>query len=64
VVQKWCGTVIDCNNGNEIFSFHAGGANVIMGDGSARLLRSAIAPKTFVAHFTRSMNDVPVSVEE
>jgi hypothetical protein len=58
-VQKWCGTVIDCNNGNEIYSFHVGGANVIMGDASARLLRSTITPKTFVALFTRSMGDVP-----
>ncbi len=57
-VQAWCGSPIDCNNGNEIFSFHQGGAHVVMGDGAARLLKSSIAPKAFWASFTRAYNDV------
>jgi prepilin-type N-terminal cleavage/methylation domain-containing protein len=62
-VQVWCGTVVDCNNGNEIFSFHHNGANVLMGDGAVKLLRSDIVPKTFVAQFTRAYGDVPLTMD-
>lgn len=57
-VQVWCGTMIDCNNGNEIFSFHMGGSHFMMGDASVKLVRSSIAPKAFWASFTRAYNDV------
>jgi prepilin-type N-terminal cleavage/methylation domain-containing protein len=57
-VQVWCGTPIDCNNGNEIFSFHHGGASVLMGDASVKLLRSSISPKAFWASFTRAYGDL------
>jgi prepilin-type N-terminal cleavage/methylation domain-containing protein/prepilin-type processing-associated H-X9-DG protein len=60
-VQKWCGTVINCNNGNEIYSFHPGGANFGMGDGSARLIRTSIASAAFVSLFTRAGNEPAAS---
>jgi prepilin-type N-terminal cleavage/methylation domain-containing protein/prepilin-type processing-associated H-X9-DG protein len=53
-VQAWCGAAMDCNNGNEIFSFHPGGCNFLLGDGSVRKIRSNIPPKTFVALYTRA----------
>jgi len=47
--------VVNCNNGNEIYSFHAGGgANYSFGDGSVRYIRQDISPATFAALYTRS----------
>ncbi len=57
-VQVWCGTMIDCNNGNEIYSFHPAGAHIMTGDTSVKLVKSSIAPKAFWANFTRNYNDV------
>ncbi len=43
------------NNRNlDIFAFHAGGANVALGDGSVRLLSETMAPETVNALITRS----------
>src|SRR5262249_38263555 len=39
---------INCNNGNEIYSFHPGGATFLFGDGAVRFLRQDISPATFV----------------
>ncbi len=58
-IQVWCGTAINCNNGNEIYSFHTGGANFVMGDGSVKFLEENITPKAFVALYTRAGSDVP-----
>lgn len=58
-VQAWCGTPINCNNGNEIFSFHPGGACFLMGDGGVRLIAERIKPKTFLALYTREAGDLP-----
>jgi prepilin-type processing-associated H-X9-DG protein len=33
---------MNCTSDNELFSFHTGGVNVVMGDGSVRFLRSTI----------------------
>jgi prepilin-type processing-associated H-X9-DG protein len=53
-------TYFNCNNGNEIYSFHAGtsGANFLFGDGSVKFVRDAIAPATFVALYTRAGGEV------
>jgi len=45
---------INCNNGNEIYSFHKGGANFLFGDGSVHFIREDIAPTTFGALYTRA----------
>jgi prepilin-type processing-associated H-X9-DG protein len=29
---------VNCQNGEDLYSFHSGGANILMGDGSVRLL--------------------------
>jgi prepilin-type N-terminal cleavage/methylation domain-containing protein/prepilin-type processing-associated H-X9-DG protein len=54
-VQVICdGTrTINCNNGNEIYSFHLNGANFLFGDGSVHFIRQDIAPLTFAALYTR-----------
>jgi prepilin-type N-terminal cleavage/methylation domain-containing protein/prepilin-type processing-associated H-X9-DG protein len=59
-VQVICdGTrTINCNNGNEIYSFHINGANFLFGDGSVHFIRQDIAPLTFAALFTRGGGEV------
>jgi prepilin-type processing-associated H-X9-DG protein len=34
---------LNCSNQGEIYAFHSGGANVVMGDGSVRLLRDTVS---------------------
>jgi prepilin-type N-terminal cleavage/methylation domain-containing protein len=58
-VQVWCGTPINCNNGNEIYSFHSGGANFLIGDGAVKFLAETLSPRTFVALYTRAGQEVP-----
>jgi prepilin-type processing-associated H-X9-DG protein len=49
---------INCLNFSEIYAFHAGGANVVMGDGSVRFL-SANTPIYIVAAMkTRNLGEV------
>lgn len=35
--------IINCNNGNGIYSFHDGGTNVLLADGSSRMLNESIS---------------------
>ena len=51
--------VQNCNNGNEIYSFHVGGVFNCFGDGSVHFIRQDIAPKAFVALYSRSGGDTP-----
>jgi len=50
--------MINCTNRNEIYSFHPGAANAIMGDGSVKTLTAGIAPLTLAALVTRAGGDI------
>jgi prepilin-type N-terminal cleavage/methylation domain-containing protein/prepilin-type processing-associated H-X9-DG protein len=49
---------INCTNGNEIYSFHTGGANVLFADGSVHFLKATTNINIVVALMTRSNNEV------
>jgi prepilin-type N-terminal cleavage/methylation domain-containing protein/prepilin-type processing-associated H-X9-DG protein len=60
-IQTWCGTPINCHNGNEIYSFHIGGVNTLFGDGGVRFVRANITPPTFLSLYTRGNGEVAAS---
>jgi prepilin-type processing-associated H-X9-DG protein/prepilin-type N-terminal cleavage/methylation domain-containing protein len=37
---------VNCDNGQNIFAFHSGGANVLLGDGSVRMLKDSTSMNT------------------
>jgi prepilin-type N-terminal cleavage/methylation domain-containing protein len=55
-----CGitTIMNCDNYAEIYSFHPGGAIILMGDGSADLVSEDTDIDTFVSLLTRAADDV------
>ncbi|AWM41425.1 putative major pilin subunit [Gemmata obscuriglobus] len=50
---------INCTNDSEVYAFHSGGTNVLMGDGSVRFIREGISAATFAALVTASAGDIP-----
>jgi hypothetical protein len=48
----------NCHNGNEVYSFHTGGANHVFGDGSVKYIRQSMDIRMFVKYVTRRGNDV------
>jgi prepilin-type N-terminal cleavage/methylation domain-containing protein len=50
--------LFNCNNNNEIYSFHANGANFLMGDAAVRFLAQSVSLNTFVSLFTREGGDM------
>ena len=50
--------VINCTNDSEFYSFHTGGINVTMGDGSVRFLRQSTSAVTLAALVTRDAGDI------
>lgn len=57
-IQVWCGGVINCNNGNEIFSFHPQMSCFLFGDGSVKPINEKVKKETFRALFTRQAGDI------
>ena len=49
---------INCHNGNEVYSFHPGGAHVLMADGSVRFVRESIDIRQFARMITRAGGEV------
>ncbi|MDY3555027.1 DUF1559 domain-containing protein [Gemmata sp. JC717] len=49
---------VNGDNAGDIYSFHTGGANVLMGDGSVRFLVQSVDVNTVSALFTRSGGEV------
>jgi prepilin-type N-terminal cleavage/methylation domain-containing protein/prepilin-type processing-associated H-X9-DG protein len=50
--------MVNCSNNVSAYSFHTGGANVCMADGSVRFLRETIDAETFAALCTRAGGEV------
>ncbi len=50
--------IMNCNNDSEPYSFHSGGMNVCMGDGSVRFCSQSISAGTFAALITSKAGDV------
>lgn len=58
-IHDRCGTAMfNCNNNEEIYSFHTGGAFHGMGDGAVRFVQDSIDPDVYVSLFTRDANDI------
>ena len=55
--------LLNCNNIEEIYSFHVGGAFFVMGDGAVRFVNESIDPDAFVSLFTRDGADIIDSSE-
>lgn len=49
---------INCSNDNEIYSFHAGGANVLMTDGSVNFLTASLPIEQLAALVSRNGSEV------
>ena len=49
---------INCTNSREVYSFHPGGANVLMADGSVRFLRAGIDIRIFARLVTRAGGEI------
>jgi len=50
---------VNCSNRNEVYSFHPGGANVMMGDGSVRFLKESTTAAVMAALVTRANGETP-----
>ena len=58
-IHNYCGdSFFNCNNNEEIYSFHIGGAYFGMGDGAVRFVADSISPDAFVSLFTRDGEDI------
>ena len=55
--------IMNCTNESEPFSFHGGGINICMADGSVRFVRSSVAPATWGALITAAQGEVPGSLD-
>ncbi len=55
---SWGDCAINCTTDNEVYSFHSGGANVAMADGSVRFLRESTSLYLLAALVTRSGGEV------
>ena len=49
--------MFNCDNRQEIFSFHPGGSNFLYGDGAVRFHVETMSPNAFVSRFTAYAND-------
>jgi prepilin-type N-terminal cleavage/methylation domain-containing protein/prepilin-type processing-associated H-X9-DG protein len=49
---------VNCINDKEIYSFHSGGANLVMADGSVRFLKQTVTLDTVLQLLTRARGDI------
>jgi prepilin-type N-terminal cleavage/methylation domain-containing protein/prepilin-type processing-associated H-X9-DG protein len=53
----WGPCAVNCSNGHEIYSFHIGGANILMADGATRFVRASVDIRAMAAAVTRAGNE-------
>jgi prepilin-type N-terminal cleavage/methylation domain-containing protein len=59
VIHDRCGdSFFNCNNNEEIYSFHNGGAYYGFGDGAVHFISTDINPDVFTSLFTRDSSDI------
>jgi len=59
IIHDHCGdSFFNCNNNEEIYSFHVGGGYFGFGDGAVHFISTDINPDVFVSLFTRDSNDI------
>jgi prepilin-type processing-associated H-X9-DG protein len=49
---------MNCDNYQDVYSFHSGGCNVALGDGSVSFVADAVDVDSFVSMFTRAADDI------
>jgi prepilin-type N-terminal cleavage/methylation domain-containing protein/prepilin-type processing-associated H-X9-DG protein len=49
---------VNCNNNNEVYGFHPGGANILMADGSVHLLKAGTSINVLIPLMTRAIGEV------
>ena len=52
---------MNCINDKEIYAFHSGGANILMGDGSVRFLKATVHLDVVLQLLTRDRGEVNAS---
>ena len=64
-INEYCrdDSLMNCENYDEIYSFHNGGSNIVFADGSLHFINESIDPETFVSLYTMAGGDV-VSEQE
>jgi prepilin-type processing-associated H-X9-DG protein len=55
--------VVNCDNDNEIYAFHTGGANVVFADGSVRFVKESINPRVLAALVTAAAGEVNTNTD-
>jgi prepilin-type N-terminal cleavage/methylation domain-containing protein len=49
---------VNCTNADEIYGFHTAGANILLGDGSVRMLKSGTSVNIVIPLITRAIGEV------
>ena len=57
VDQPWGSGYYGSDGGSEVYAFHPGGAHVVFGDGSVKIINSDVTIRTFAAMVTRAGNE-------
>jgi prepilin-type N-terminal cleavage/methylation domain-containing protein/prepilin-type processing-associated H-X9-DG protein len=52
-------TVMNCDNYKGVYSFHSGGCNIVLGDGSVSFVKEDVDANTFISLITRASGDTP-----
>ncbi|MBN2292394.1 MAG: DUF1559 domain-containing protein [Pirellulales bacterium] len=57
-INDYCGRLWNCNNHEEIYSFHPGGCNFLFADGSVQFLTDEMDVATFCMYYTKAGGEV------